>query len=250
MKGEKLSLFGLATATLMKLLFGGVDITKADQLYIEFTDRTIPNSVLTVEHTSGATEGYDNGLDSLFLEFPFPPALDIYSKTNFPYPHDRLGIDSRPPESMTTINAEICGRGLSNPVDNELSFYIEDIFGENIFDNKVIIADLYNPSGALLGTYDVKYMFETEETIPITVNEGLSYYLKIRFYNIEDLNRDRIVNFRDFAEFAEVYGTSGHSVNDNWADGADFDHSGCVDTKDLATFVNGWLLETQSVCGE
>ncbi|MEK6936205.1 MAG: hypothetical protein AABW67_05435 [Nanoarchaeota archaeon] len=74
--------------------------------------------------------------------------------------------------------------------------------------------------------------------------------MKIRFYDIEDLNFDRKVDFKDYAKFAEKYGTSGHNANDNWAGGADFNKDTYVDAKDLAQFVEGWLLETSSVSGE
>jgi len=39
-------------------------------------------------------------------------------------------------------------------------------------------------------------------------------------------------------------------ANDNWANGADFNLDNKVDASDLAIFVQGWLLETQSVSGE
>ena len=39
-------------------------------------------------------------------------------------------------------------------------------------------------------------------------------------------------------------------ANDNWANGADFNKDSYVDGKDLAQFVQGWLMETQSVSGE
>ena len=247
MKRKKTILFGLTAVGLIHLLFGEVDIANADQLYLLFIgNQGISTSILTIRHTQGVAEGHD-GWDASFLEAP-TPALDIYSKVNFdPY---KLMRDSRPPESMTTIIAEIRGRGLSSPVNATLEVITGDTLSEHIFDNKIIIGYLYDTSNNLLDSYNIKNMAELGQTISITVGNGLSYYLKVRFYDIEDLNRDRIVDFRDFAEFTEVYGTSGHSAEDIWADGADFDKSGDVGISDLSYFIEGWLLETNSVCGE
>jgi len=50
-----------------------------------------------------------------------------------------------------------------------------------------------------------------------------------------DLNSDKIVNFVDFAIFAENWQRSGGGLD------GDFDNSGTVDTNDLATFAYFWL---------
>ena len=158
--------------------------------------------------------------------------------------------DSRPPESMTTINSEIKGRGLSSSVNANLVPYFWNPNGENNFALKTLRADLYDVSDNLLASYDLKNLAEKGETIPITINEGLTYKMKIRFYDIEDLNFDRVVDFKDYAEFAEYWQTSGHNMYDNWANGADFNKDSYVNGKDLEQFVQGWLMETQSVSGE
>lgn len=156
---------------------------KGDTIYVEFQNKSINNSYLEIDHTSGATEDFDNGYDSSFLAAP-SPALDIYSKVSFdPF---KLSTDARPPESFSTITAEIDGRELLGLNNNALVFSIYDFYGENIFANKNIFADLYNSSHTLLGTYDVKDLAATSTTIPITVNNGLSYTMDIRFENIPE----------------------------------------------------------------
>ena len=50
-----------------------------------------------------------------------------------------------------------------------------------------------------------------------------------------DLNSDKIVNFVDFAIFAENWQKSGSGLD------GDFDNSGTVDTNDLTTFAFFWL---------
>ncbi len=50
-----------------------------------------------------------------------------------------------------------------------------------------------------------------------------------------DFNNDKIVNFSDFAIFAENWRKSGSSLK------GDFDDSGAVDTNDLETFAYFWL---------
>ena len=86
------------------------------------------------QHISGAREpleGYDgNGIDVLFNDMQFPPTIDIYSKVDFdPY---RLKIDARPPESTSTFNLEISGRGLTAPenavLEPKFSYYLGDNF--------------------------------------------------------------------------------------------------------------------------
>jgi hypothetical protein len=67
-----------------------------------------------------------------------------------------------------------------------LLFSIYDAYGENAFATKNIFADLYTPTDTLLGTYNVKDYAASGDTIPITVNNGLSYKLDIRFVPVPE----------------------------------------------------------------
>jgi hypothetical protein len=116
------------------------------------------------QHISGAREpeeGYDNGKDVLFNDMQFPPTIDIYSKIDFdPY---RLHTDARPPESTSTFNLEISGRGLlTTPEDIELNLSFSDYLGNN-FSWKNIIGELSQRVDdgeggykySLIGNYDI-----------------------------------------------------------------------------------------------
>ena len=115
-----------------------------------------------IRHLTGATEGYDdnNGKDARFLEFPFNPAIDFYSKINFdPY---RLSTDARLPESMSTFNIEISGRGLTAPenavLEPKFSYYLGDNFWwKNIIGELSQRVDDGNGGYkyALIGDYDI-----------------------------------------------------------------------------------------------
>ena len=57
-----------------------------------------------------------------------------------------------------------------------------------------------------------------------------------------DLSGDYFVNFEDYACFAQWWLDDCNSSN-NFCDGADFDLSSQVDTKDLDKLANQWLSE-------
>jgi hypothetical protein len=220
-----------------------------------------------ISHKAGAREpeeGYDNGVDVRFNGNQFPPTIDIYSKINLdPY---RLMIDARPPESTTTINSEISGRGLGAPENANLQFTFYDI-GENNFSWKNIIGELSqrvdDGNGghkyALIGNYDIKNLVSSAKTIPISINNGItqgdkffpSHKLDFKFFNHADLNRDRRVDGRDFAIFANNFGrndptTLGDNVGsdpNNLDAYADFDRNGIVDFNDLSIFSGKWLWD-------
>ena len=130
-----------------------------------------------VEHRTGATEGYDPLYDASFSAAS-SPAIDFYSKTSI-LGHEKLTLDAREPQNMSTINVEISGRGVDS-LGADLGFQFYDI-GEDNFVGKNIFADLYDSSHSLLGTYNVKDLAASGDIIPITVNNGLSYYMDVRF---------------------------------------------------------------------
>lgn len=209
-----------------------------------------------IEHINGATEDYGS-YDALFLE-AWPPNFYIYSKTSYPPPEDKLKKDARPPESMSTITSEIVGVGLSSPVtDSELDPLIYKPYGQDNFYWKNIIGELYNnkdvnDSNNLLNVYDMKHMDKIDAKIPLTINNGLSYQLLIKFFNHADLNRDRKVNGLDFAIWAgsfrrnnetdpNTFGSYVGSEPNNLGAYADIDRSGAVDYEDLNIFSGEWL---------
>lgn len=55
-----------------------------------------------------------------------------------------------------------------------------------------------------------------------------------------DLENDGIVDYKDFANWAQQYGSSS-SLADDWKSGRDFDHNGGVDPNDVGRFASKWL---------
>jgi hypothetical protein len=157
------------------------------------------------------------------------PAIDIFYLDGTT---EMKGIGN-PADSMETETAYIRGRGLSEPINAQLNTSIltasiDGEYPENNFTNKNIFADLYTSTGSLVGTYNVKDYSASSQTIPITVSNGLSYYLNVRFEKADKFG------FKDLERFAsywiqecnfnnancEGFGKEGYSLN--FIDFADF----------------------------
>jgi len=235
-----------------------------------YCNTSFTRPAIVIGHITGAREpeeGFDGNYDASFPPSPVTPKIDIYSKINLdPY---RLMIDARPPESTTTINAEISGRlsPLPEPQDAELQFKWGISSGIGNFSWKNIIGELSqrvdDGNGghkyALIGNYDIKNLVSFSRTIPISINNGItqgdvffpSHKLDFKFFNHADLNRDRRVDGRDFAIFANNFGrndptTLGDNVGsdpNNLDAYADFDRNGIVDFNDLSIFSGKWLWD-------
>ena len=182
---------------------------KAGGLFLKIYS-SLMNPKMYINHINGATESYDYNYDAILPE-DWPPTFDIYSKTLSPPPKDRLMKDSRPPESMSTITSEVFGVGLSSSIDGELDPLIYKPYGEDNFSWKNIIGELYNNGDInepnnLLGIYDMKHMDSVDSKIPLTINNGLSYQLLVKFFNHTDFDQDRRIDGLDFEIFRENYG--------------------------------------------
>jgi hypothetical protein len=174
---QKILGIGVLTAGLTSL----VGKSDAEQIFIQIKDNLVSQPIMRIDHRAGATEGYDSSYDSTFLSGPSgTPTIDFFSNVSFdPY---RLKTDARSIDSFSTINEEIIGRELSGSVNGSLKFTLRDYYSDNAFANKNIFADLYSGDHAsLLGTFDVKDYAANGITIPITVNNGLSYTMDVRF---------------------------------------------------------------------
>ncbi len=204
---HKLGLLGLFTGGVVIVISALTGNAEAGYLDTQFKNPGMNNSALTVLHIEGAFEGAD-AIDAPFIQPPLP-SVDIYSNS-----YTKLGLEARPVGSMSTINAEITGVGLTDPN----TFEIEAVMYED-FPGKKIIADVsqrgddgmggykYNK----IGTYDLKNMSESGQTIKLTVSNGItkdsifypSHKMNYKFYNtnVADLNNDGKVDFQDFAIF-------------------------------------------------
>lgn len=209
--------------------------------------------IVYVKHIAGADEGYDiyDDLDDLH-----PPSNYLLAYSVIP--GYSLRVDARPPESTTRYKIEL-GSGtvnIPNPYNEWLSFWIKD---ESNFEWKNIVVERYDkdvniddPNVASTGIWDVKYnegngaeyWFITHEgPVPFP---GVYAQLKVNFYNHADLNRDKKVNLKDYAIFANNFGRTDPNCGadpNNLDDYSDINRSGVVDYNDLSLFSNEWLWD-------
>jgi hypothetical protein len=101
--------------------------------------------------------------------------IDFYFQTP---PNNKLNQIAESSTSWNPFAAYIGGRNLTGSANSNLKFVTLD---NTDLSSKNIFADLYTPTDTLLGTYNVKDYAASGTTVPITVVNGLSYKLDIRF---------------------------------------------------------------------
>lgn len=249
-KGEGANVV-LRTAIAFILVINGIAANSKGgklQLYLEPMEPLASTACkFSIVHYSMASDGYDPGMDAPFLEAPFPPSLDMYEMTSFPYPNDRLSRDARGSESMSPITSEIDGRGLSSPLESQIEASISEVGVEHNMLNKKIIGRLYeiiDGNDVLVGTYDCWNMTESGQKAYLTVKNGSSHRWVTNFYNtnVSNFNNDDIVNFLDYAILANHYGKGeGNYLAD--ISGPSGISDGVVDEHDLREFTDNWLAE-------
>jgi len=128
------------------------------------------------------------------------------------------------------------------------------ILDGNDFDWKNIIVHRYGQSGVgdanaiPEDTFDVWYVdgsaFQSGSFSGIS--SGIYDRLKFEFYNYSDLNRDKKVNFKDYAIFANNFSRTDPNCGadpNNLDDYSDIDRSGVIDFNDLSLFTDEWLWD-------
>lgn len=217
-----------------------------------------------LRHISGASEG-DDGYDTPDLN---PPSnyTNIFSEI----PGWEYMTDARPPESTTRFKIKKETKDVQNPYNEWLQFCIKDhsnlewknIFAER-YDKDINIDD---PNNQPTHIWDVKklsgpnaedWFMAREGSIP---HPGIYAQLKVIPYNQADLNRDRKVDFIDWAIFARNWQRTGFDKGsnpnnlDDYADiGPNIDSNadgkfeiygdGTVDMNDSSIFINEWLWD-------
>jgi hypothetical protein len=243
----------IVTAVALPFIFE--NSVKASGLYIQCKSG-VNTPVLYIKHITGATEDYDTAYDAVYLQGP-SPRICFYSRTLSPPPEDRLMVDSRPAESMSTITSEIAGIDLLSPINARVDNLIFYPSGENNFSWKNIIGELSQRVDdgeggykyALIGNYDIKNLVNSATTIPISINNGEtigdeffpSHKLDYNFFHYTDFNRDTLINSLDFAIFRENWGRTGIVKGSNPNDANDYaDISDIYDESgNLVSYGNG-----------
>ena len=232
-------------------------------LYITNYGSSVSGSFVAVHHVTGATNSYDNSFDALLPDFNPNPLL-IYS--HIYNPEFKLKADARdsnhttnPQDPNTLINIELYNQGFQGVTNNSLKFDIsryENFNWKNIFFK--ISHDIF----------DIKYLINNGEFDPflkrnvgkIDLGElngsqtGVYNTGNLEFFNHADLNRDRRVDGKDFAIWANNFGrneesdpnTLGSNVGKDPNDldaYSDIDRNGIVDYNDLSLFSGEWLWD-------
>lgn len=215
------------------------------------------------KHIEGSLEGLD-GSDAIY-NGGNPNTLHIYSNNPLCNPN-KLMLDARGPNSTTIFNIELYNKDFVSSADNFLRFNIKN---NSNFEWKNIFLGDANDSNDIIA--DVKYIISSDGRtyadgtpygdfqLPnlVNVSAGTIYdKRKIKFFNHADLNRDKKVNFQDFAIFANnwqrtgiVKGSDPNSLNDYADIQNTYDINGVmtsygdgkVDNADLSEFVVEWL---------
>jgi subtilisin family serine protease len=98
-------------------------------------------------------------------------------------------------------------------------------------------------------------LLDTVDTIPELQNEtpcvsggrlNLNNALVEATRNLADFNRDEVVNFLDYALFADTWQTTPSDVND-YNDIFDLDDNDSIDYNDLDIFTDDWLWQAEKV---
>jgi len=230
-------------------------------------------SVHTTNHRDGATEGYDEDKDFRYYTI-YNLETKIISKIH-DYEHE-LYVDSRSTNSLTSVNLELglassSGRNICVPnVKNELWCSLPLAYKGYDFGSKPITyweRDADDPNMFYLVANVRKEMLQNGGIIPLADLNGTYgseepyLHAQIRFNDhFVHLNDDNIVDFKDFAIFANNWGRT-EITDTNRADPidlgaqADYDLDGKVDMNDLSIFSDyyltsktyhledGWILE-------
>ncbi|MFA5174580.1 MAG: hypothetical protein WC438_05360 [Candidatus Pacearchaeota archaeon] len=225
-----------------------------DTLKIKATS-SCPESIIYNRHLDGATEYYEDSLDSEFLESTMiTPRINFYSNNPNSIPN-KLDTDSRAlenplvippiPESMTTFSNEFEGVGLSEDTNVNVSYWTN-----GSFPNFNVISRLTDGSDNTIQVYDAKQLAINHPypatAFSIYVNNGITKKLKTEFYDTADVNIDGVVNLKDYAIVLKNQGNIVSQSDTYDANNfADIDRNGIVDNADLDEVVNQWLLEKE-----
>lgn len=223
------SLVGIADGSVDELYIIGDVASTGQQVYVQN------------EHDNGATEAYDVGKDSQFLEGPLASHVNFYSNNPSSTPN-RLSADVRGLESMTTYSNEFEGVNLAAPTNIDLIFYTNGGFPEiNIVQRLTDVAD------NTIEIYDAKTLASHYPNSPfsITVDNGITRKLKTEFYATADINIDGKVDLTDFAFISKNWAKSVSQADIYNPDSfSDINRDGTVDIIDLCQMAAQWLEET------
>ena len=231
--------------------------------YIEIRNRGPPDITagsVYIKKMLGATESFDLGKDISYLGGP-SPILQVYSVNNNCDPN-KLSTEAKDINSTTPDNLELVNNGFTGSRTNILTTIIKD--PNNLEWKNIFLGDANNSENPVA---DIKHLVYTSgkfindypsgEFVLGTLQgttTGVYDWRKIMYFNHADLNRDKKVNFKDYAIYAWNFGKDnisdpnrfgsyvGKDVNDLGAY-ADIDRSGSVDVNDLDKFSQEWLWD-------
>jgi hypothetical protein len=230
----------------------------AGNLKVTHTSYKVTGTSTYLKHIAGATEGWDFGVDSHYVNSP--NVLQIYSNNSNCLPDPNLSTDARDYNSITTYNLELASNGFTSPplIEDFLTFKFDGNDSTNFEWKNIFLGDVNNSETiakdikrSIVGEKGIYQMNDLQGT-----TTGVYDKRKIMFYNYADLNRTGNVDFQDFTIFASVFGKSnvtdpnrfggdtGKDPND-FSSYADMNRDGAIDNKDLCLFSSEWLFNKE-----
>ncbi|MGB8225551.1 MAG: hypothetical protein WCE45_01605 [Sedimentisphaerales bacterium] len=201
------------------------------------TSSGIYKTEFNARNVAGATEGYDGyPLDSLFLDGPSQPELQIYSKID----DQRFSTDSHP---TTTFgwNFDLAVKGTVTDVNNYFRYKVIDT--NDLFGKTLTMYDKANPGVQYELLMDGAYHNIGLPNLTHGTGEYAHWRLEIEPNIPGDLNINGKVNFEDYSILAENFSRTDCNSNNGWCSYSDIDKNGTVDYNDLSEFSNNWLWD-------
>mgnify|MGYP003976838395 CR=1 FL=1 len=235
-------------------VLGTAEATDTLKIYNQQFNPVFQEGLVTLQHREGAldvndvnasTDSYDRSKEALLSNLP-SESMEIYSDAN----NIRLDKDARPLDSNTPFNLKLVynNSNLTESKSNNLKFE----FGTESFANKEITFQSDRlPYGDVADVREA--IAQNGGNIPLNNLEAGSYNvntpygsgtLEIGTRLLSDLNDDKIVNMRDYAEMVADFGKEqGQYVGD--ITGVNGIPDGYVDIKDVQRLSSDWLREVE-----
>lgn len=209
-------------------------------------------ATINVGYKSGATEGFDDD-DSVYLQ---PPQNAIGAFTEIEKNGDdpnKLSTNNKGLDSTTEYPGKV--ETIGNDIHGD-AYWKLDITDVNDLEWKSIIfsrygkdANLADPNCTPLATWDAKYKDGQgwfQQGYFSNTTSGICDKINFHVFNYSDLNRDKKVNFKDYAIFANNFGRTDPNCGadpNNLDDYSDLDRDGVIDFNDLSLFTGEWLWD-------
>jgi hypothetical protein len=235
----------------------GVGVANADYYYLKINLESGNSShYVFCAHKAGDQENISIQ-DVPALSSP-TPGINFYSNNPLnSSPYNKLFVDARPVDSLSTFTLPCEGEDLTEP-NVPASIYFENKLGS---ETNNVLAFFYDnvaetgqdPNWVYSGvTLDAQEAGKTPSVsyVTVPVKNGLSNIMQVKFFPPEDVNFSGTVDLSDFSALASnwqiIFGTNvrtAHSPTDHPEFYCDINKDGSVGLADLVLLSQKWLWE-------